>query len=187
MPEDPNIGKKKEILLLRAKEKPPAIIIMVTMATVVTNIDKTLDQSLLQTWIMRLKNTSLRLTHHSCSRRSSMFWILEHKAMVIQMIQRWLLHLISLQYRSITINCLIIAQAFQETWEEACKLKGSTMVVPSDYTFLVGPISFSGKNCQPNIVFQASSFLYLSWVPTPNTQKLTHIHAHSPCSWMGAS
>ena len=28
--------------------------------------------------------------------------------------------------------------------------------VPSGYEFLVGPISFSGPNCQPNIVFQVN-------------------------------
>lgn len=30
------------------------------------------------------------------------------------------------------------------------------MEVPSGSEFLVGPISFSGPNCQPNIVFQVN-------------------------------
>ncbi|CAM8953125.1 unnamed protein product [Rhodiola kirilowii] len=45
-------------------------------------------------------------------------------------------------------------KAFQDTWAEVCKVAASTMIVPSDYVFLVGPISFAGPNCQHNIVFQ---------------------------------
>ncbi|KAK1322601.1 Polygalacturonase [Acorus calamus] len=45
-------------------------------------------------------------------------------------------------------------KAFQAAWASACKVEASTVVVPSDYVFLVGPISFSGPYCQPNIVFQ---------------------------------
>ncbi|CAJ1946699.1 unnamed protein product [Sphenostylis stenocarpa] len=45
-------------------------------------------------------------------------------------------------------------KAFEEAWEAACKVEGSTMVVPSGSVFLVKPISFSGPNCEPNIVFQ---------------------------------
>ncbi|GAB4839775.1 hypothetical protein Ancab_020485 [Ancistrocladus abbreviatus] len=45
-------------------------------------------------------------------------------------------------------------KAFQAAWTEACKVEASTMIVPSGYQFLVGPISFSGPYCQPNIVFQ---------------------------------
>jgi len=44
-------------------------------------------------------------------------------------------------------------QAFLDAWAAACKVEASTMVVPSDYEFLVGPISFMGP-CQPNIVLQ---------------------------------
>lgn len=33
------------------------------------------------------------------------------------------------------------------------------MIVPSEYTFLVGPITFSGPYCQPNIVFQVRTVL----------------------------
>ncbi|XP_075077087.1 polygalacturonase-like [Nicotiana tabacum] len=43
-------------------------------------------------------------------------------------------------------------KAFEATWIEACKVEGSTMMVPSDYDFLVGPISFSGPHCEENIV-----------------------------------
>lgn len=41
-------------------------------------------------------------------------------------------------------------------WAAACKVEGSTVLVPSDYEFLVGPISFSGPYCQPNIVVQVT-------------------------------
>ncbi|XP_072994092.1 polygalacturonase At1g48100-like [Typha latifolia] len=45
-------------------------------------------------------------------------------------------------------------KAFQAAWAAACKVEASTVLVPAEYEFLVGPISFSGPNCQPNIVFQ---------------------------------
>ncbi|GAB2280475.1 hypothetical protein Dimus_015103 [Dionaea muscipula] len=45
-------------------------------------------------------------------------------------------------------------KAFESAWAAACKVEASTVVVPSGYQFLVGPISFSGYDCQPNIVFQ---------------------------------
>jgi hypothetical protein len=48
-------------------------------------------------------------------------------------------------------------QAFQATWAAACKVEASTMVVPADYIFYVGPISFSGPYCKPNIVFQVNA------------------------------
>ncbi|KAE8730221.1 pantothenate kinase 2-like [Hibiscus syriacus] len=45
-------------------------------------------------------------------------------------------------------------QAFQDAWAAACKVEASTVVVPAEFVFLVGPISFSGPYCQANIVFQ---------------------------------
>ncbi|KAJ1423062.1 Pectin lyase fold/virulence factor [Sesbania bispinosa] len=45
-------------------------------------------------------------------------------------------------------------EAFQATWAEACKVEASTMLIPADYVFYVGPISFSGPYCKPNIIFQ---------------------------------
>ncbi|KAL1327531.1 hypothetical protein HN51_037581 [Arachis hypogaea] len=45
-------------------------------------------------------------------------------------------------------------KAFEAAWAAACKVEASTMVVPADYTFYVGPISFSGPYCKPSIVFQ---------------------------------
>ncbi|KAJ6719586.1 hypothetical protein OIU79_007268 [Salix purpurea] len=45
-------------------------------------------------------------------------------------------------------------QAFQAAWAAACKVAASTMIVPAEHVFLVGPISFSGPYCQANIVFQ---------------------------------
>ncbi|XP_073153796.1 polygalacturonase At1g48100-like [Henckelia pumila] len=44
--------------------------------------------------------------------------------------------------------------AFAAAWTDACKVQGSVMIVPSGSVFLVKPISFSGPNCQSNIVFQ---------------------------------
>ncbi|PIN07881.1 Polygalacturonase [Handroanthus impetiginosus] len=44
--------------------------------------------------------------------------------------------------------------AFEAAWAEACKVSGSVVTVPSGSVFLVKPISFSGANCQPNLVFQ---------------------------------
>jgi len=51
-------------------------------------------------------------------------------------------------------------QAFEGAWEAACKVEGSTMVVPSGSVFLVKPVSFSGPNCEPNIVFQVKTFFF---------------------------
>ncbi|XWS40728.1 hypothetical protein CRYUN_Cryun17cG0020300 [Craigia yunnanensis] len=45
-------------------------------------------------------------------------------------------------------------KAFEAAWAAACKVEASTVMVPLGSVFLVGPISFSGPNCQPNIVFQ---------------------------------
>ncbi|KAF9604729.1 hypothetical protein IFM89_009525 [Coptis chinensis] len=45
-------------------------------------------------------------------------------------------------------------KAFETAWAAACKVKASAVLVPSDYVFLVGPVSFSGPYCQPDIVFQ---------------------------------
>lgn len=51
-------------------------------------------------------------------------------------------------------------QAFEAAWASACKVEASMMIVPPEYTFLVGPISFSGPYCQANIVFQVRIDLY---------------------------
>ncbi|XP_068303891.1 polygalacturonase At1g48100 [Pyrus communis] len=45
-------------------------------------------------------------------------------------------------------------KAFEAAWAAACKVQSSTMSVPSGSVFLVKPISFSGPNCEANIVFQ---------------------------------
>nr|AAT39158.1 putative polygalacturonase [Oryza sativa Japonica Group]AAU10689.1 putative polygalacturonase [Oryza sativa Japonica Group] len=45
-------------------------------------------------------------------------------------------------------------QAFEEAWAAACKVEASTVLVPSELEFVVGPISFSGPYCKPNILFQ---------------------------------
>ncbi|KAI5020546.1 hypothetical protein ZWY2020_045434 [Hordeum vulgare] len=45
-------------------------------------------------------------------------------------------------------------QAFEAAWAAACKVEASTVLVPPELEFVVGPISFSGPNCKPNIIFQ---------------------------------
>ncbi|KAG7650084.1 putative polygalacturonase [Arabidopsis thaliana] len=50
-------------------------------------------------------------------------------------------------------------QAFEAAWASACKVEASTMIIPPDYIFLVGPISFSGPYCQANIVFQLDGMI----------------------------
>ncbi|OVA16982.1 Glycoside hydrolase [Macleaya cordata] len=45
-------------------------------------------------------------------------------------------------------------KAFEDAWAAACKVEGSTIIVPTQMVFLVGPISFSGPYCESNIVFQ---------------------------------
>ncbi|CAL9077308.1 unnamed protein product [Musa acuminata var. zebrina] len=44
-------------------------------------------------------------------------------------------------------------EAFQAAWAAACDGAPSKVIVPSNYEFLVGPISFSGP-CKSNVVFQ---------------------------------
>ncbi|XP_074568294.1 polygalacturonase At1g48100-like [Curcuma longa] len=50
-------------------------------------------------------------------------------------------------------------KAFEAAWATACKVRGSVMVVPAEFEFLVGPISFSGPYCQPNIIFQLDGMI----------------------------
>ncbi|XP_077244148.1 polygalacturonase At1g48100-like [Tasmannia lanceolata] len=50
-------------------------------------------------------------------------------------------------------------KAFQAAWAAACKVEASTFMVPSEFVFLVGPISFSGPYCQPNIVIQLDGMI----------------------------
>ncbi|XP_062206304.1 polygalacturonase At1g48100-like isoform X2 [Phragmites australis] len=45
-------------------------------------------------------------------------------------------------------------KAFEGAWAAACKQGASTVLVPPELEFLVGPISFSGPYCKPNIIFQ---------------------------------
>ncbi|KAG9150573.1 hypothetical protein Leryth_008043 [Lithospermum erythrorhizon] len=51
-------------------------------------------------------------------------------------------------------------KAFEAAWASACEVEASTLMVPAEYTFLVGPVSFSGPNCKRNIVFQVTNFQY---------------------------
>ncbi|KAL3749991.1 hypothetical protein ACJRO7_011032 [Eucalyptus globulus] len=45
-------------------------------------------------------------------------------------------------------------KAFQDAWAASCDVEASTMVVPANHVFLVGPISFVGEHCQENIILQ---------------------------------
>ncbi|KAJ8485381.1 hypothetical protein OPV22_017866 [Ensete ventricosum] len=45
-------------------------------------------------------------------------------------------------------------KAFEAAWAAACKVEASMVIVPAEFDFLVRPISFSGPDCEPNIVFQ---------------------------------
>ncbi|XP_073032329.1 polygalacturonase At1g48100-like [Primulina eburnea] len=47
-------------------------------------------------------------------------------------------------------------KAFRAAWAAACKVEASIVHVPTEYVFLVGPISFSGPYCQHKIVFQVN-------------------------------
>ncbi|KAJ7557734.1 hypothetical protein O6H91_04G007500 [Diphasiastrum complanatum] len=44
-------------------------------------------------------------------------------------------------------------KAFEAAWQQACQVDSSILSVPSGYTFLLGPITFSGP-CRPGITFQ---------------------------------
>ncbi|GLJ40543.1 hypothetical protein SUGI_0836420 [Cryptomeria japonica] len=44
-------------------------------------------------------------------------------------------------------------KAFMAAWQAACSVESAQIVIPSEFRFLVGPITFSGP-CQPNIIFQ---------------------------------
>ncbi|KAK8923537.1 Polygalacturonase [Platanthera zijinensis] len=50
-------------------------------------------------------------------------------------------------------------KAFEAAWAAACQVEASTVKIPSDYSFLVGPISFAGPYCQPNIIFQLDGMI----------------------------
>ncbi|XP_004306351.1 PREDICTED: polygalacturonase At1g48100-like [Fragaria vesca subsp. vesca] len=76
-------------------------------------------------------------------------------------------------------------KAFVAAWAAACKVQASTVTVPSGSVFLVKPISFSGPNCQPHIVFQLDGKIIaptgagawgsglLQWLEFTKLQRLT--------------
>ena len=45
-------------------------------------------------------------------------------------------------------------------------MEASTVLVPSELEFVVGPISFSGPYCKPNILFQVNLLLTVMRVLT---------------------
>ncbi|KAK9925318.1 hypothetical protein M0R45_033646 [Rubus argutus] len=76
-------------------------------------------------------------------------------------------------------------KAFEAAWAAACKVQASTVNVPSGSVFLVQPISFSGPNCQTDIVFQLDGKIIaptgagawgsglLQWIEFTKLEKLT--------------
>ncbi|KAJ8775294.1 hypothetical protein K2173_020298 [Erythroxylum novogranatense] len=58
-------------------------------------------------------------------------------------------------------------KAFEAAWEAACKVQASTIMVPSGFVFLVLPITFSGPDCQPNIIFQLDGTIIAPTVASP--------------------
>ncbi|OWM70650.1 polygalacturonase At1g48100-like [Punica granatum] len=46
------------------------------------------------------------------------------------------------------------SKAFLAAWAAACKVEASTVLIPSGSDFLVNPVSFTGPDCKPDIVFQ---------------------------------
>ncbi|KAK6928350.1 Glycoside hydrolase, family 28 [Dillenia turbinata] len=58
-------------------------------------------------------------------------------------------------------------QAFQAAWAATCPVPSSTMVVPSGFVFLVGPVTFSGPKCGSNIVFQLDGKIIAPTSPGP--------------------
>lgn len=53
-------------------------------------------------------------------------------------------HSMSLAMAQKVTGELLMLQAFEDAWNEACKVAASTLLVPSGSTFLVGPVSFLG-------------------------------------------
>ncbi|OEL36747.1 Polygalacturonase [Dichanthelium oligosanthes] len=46
------------------------------------------------------------------------------------------------------------SNALADAWSAACAVGASTVLLPASYVFLVGPITFTGDSCVPNMVFQ---------------------------------
>lgn len=65
----------------------------------------------------------------------------------------------------VELNYRLCIQAFEEAWAAACKVEASTVLVPSELEFVVGPISFSGPYCKPNSLFQVTLILVLMCIP----------------------
>ncbi|KAM7464635.1 hypothetical protein LguiA_032756 [Lonicera macranthoides] len=66
-----------------------------------------------------------------------------------------------LTWKDVLLWC---TQAFQAAWASTYEVEASMIVVPLEYEFLVGPISFSGPYCQRNIVFQSLGSGLLQWL-----------------------
>uniref|UniRef100_A0A803QJ19 Polygalacturonase n=1 Tax=Cannabis sativa TaxID=3483 RepID=A0A803QJ19_CANSA len=76
-------------------------------------------------------------------------------------------------------------KAFEAAWAAACKVKASTIIVPLGSVFLVKPISFSGPNCQSDIVVQLDGKIIaptgsaswgsglLQWIEFTKLQRIT--------------
>ncbi|TMW97959.1 hypothetical protein EJD97_004734 [Solanum chilense] len=49
-------------------------------------------------------------------------------------------------------------KALETAWEAACKVQGATLEIPSEFQFLINPITLQGP-CMPNFVFQINGII----------------------------
>lgn len=49
-------------------------------------------------------------------------------------------------------------KALETAWEAACKVQGATLEIPSEFQFLINPITLQGP-CMPNFVFQIDGII----------------------------
>ncbi|OIS98331.1 PREDICTED: polygalacturonase At1g48100 [Nicotiana attenuata] len=50
------------------------------------------------------------------------------------------------------------SKALEAAWEAACKVQGATLHIPSEFQFLISPITLQGP-CMPNFIFQVDGIL----------------------------
>ncbi|GLJ05361.1 hypothetical protein SUGI_0016840 [Cryptomeria japonica] len=69
-------------------------------------------------------------------------------------------------------------EAFQAAWTSACEQNSSTLLIPADYNFLVGPLTFSGP-CNSNVLFKVDGNVIAPVNPRSWTSK--------PLNWINFS
>lgn len=65
-------------------------------------------------------------------------------------------------------------QALLAAWKAACKVPGATVEIPSEFKFLVKPLTLQGP-CMPNLVFQVCFLFFLADLPHPDSQKVFYL------------